>query len=388
MADARQDVCCLEEGQNCGNVASCNRASLLIDAARYFRLLKEMLERARQSILIIGWDFDGAICLNGPGGTKSERLGALLRRLVEQKPDLNIRILIWSLSVLHSPGNPYAKLFGDGWQKHPRISFRLDRQHPFYACHHQKIVAIDDSIAFVGGIDLTVGRRDRRGHRFAALRRNPDGQAYGPVHDLQLMVDGPAAQAIGTMARKRWKAGTGEEVEAPKPKRLWPADSGADFKDATIGISCTSPPWHGRPALCEGIRLASDMLRMARHSIYIEAQYFTAPFLADVLCPALEAPEGPEIVLVLSGHWVSGIERLIFAENRNRLLRRLKRADRHGRLGAFYPIIPGKDGPVTVLVHAKLIIADDSILRIGSSNLNNRSTGLDAECDLAIEAHS
>jgi phosphatidylserine/phosphatidylglycerophosphate/cardiolipin synthase-like enzyme len=31
---------------------------------------------------------------------------------------------------------------------------------------------------------------------------------------------------------------------------------------------------------------------------------------------------------------------------------------------------------------------DDTFLRIGSSNLNNRSIGLDTECDLAIEATS
>ena len=39
-----------------------------------------------------------------------------------------------------------------------------------------------------------------------------------------------------------------------------------------------------------------------------------------------------------------------------------------------------------MLIHSKLIIVDDVFLRIGSSNLNNRSMGLDSECDLAIEA--
>jgi phosphatidylserine/phosphatidylglycerophosphate/cardiolipin synthase-like enzyme len=39
-----------------------------------------------------------------------------------------------------------------------------------------------------------------------------------------------------------------------------------------------------------------------------------------------------------------------------------------------------------VLVHSKVILVDDAFLRVGSSNLNNRSIGLDTECDLAIEA--
>jgi uncharacterized membrane protein YdjX (TVP38/TMEM64 family) len=38
------------------------------------------------------------------------------------------------------------------------------------------------------------------------------------------------------------------------------------------------------------------------------------------------------------------------------------------------------------MVHAKLMIADDRVLRIGSSNLSNRSMGLDSECDLCVVA--
>jgi phospholipase D1/2 len=39
-----------------------------------------------------------------------------------------------------------------------------------------------------------------------------------------------------------------------------------------------------------------------------------------------------------------------------------------------------------VLLHSKVLIVDDRMMRIGSSNLNNRSMGLDTECDLVIEA--
>jgi uncharacterized membrane protein YdjX (TVP38/TMEM64 family) len=38
------------------------------------------------------------------------------------------------------------------------------------------------------------------------------------------------------------------------------------------------------------------------------------------------------------------------------------------------------------MVHAKVMIIDDLLLRVGSSNLSNRSMGLDSECDLAIAA--
>jgi phospholipase D1/2 len=40
-----------------------------------------------------------------------------------------------------------------------------------------------------------------------------------------------------------------------------------------------------------------------------------------------------------------------------------------------------------IYVHAKILIVDDAILRIGSSNLDDRSMGFDTECDVAIHGH-
>jgi len=37
-------------------------------------------------------------------------------------------------------------------------------------------------------------------------------------------------------------------------------------------------------------------------------------------------------------------------------------------------------------VHSKVLVVDDTLVRIGSSNISNRSMGLDTECDLTIEA--
>ncbi len=43
------------------------------------------------------------------------------------------------------------------------------------------------------------------------------------------------------------------------------------------------------------------------------------------------------------------------------------------------------DGDQPITVHSKIIIIDDDFVRVGSSNINNRSTALDTELDLAIE---
>ena len=50
--------------------------------------------------------------------------------------------------------------------------------------------------------------------------------------------------------------------------------------------------------------------------------------------------------------------------------------------------VPVTASRTPVYVHAKVMVVDDRLLRIGSSNLNNRSMGLDTECDLTIEARA
>jgi hypothetical protein len=70
---------------------------------------------------------------------------------------------------------------------------------------------------------------------------------------------------------------------------------------------------------------------------------------------------------------------------RGRILDRMRSADKHDRLRVYYPHMPGL-GDACISVHAKLLIIDDRLLRIGSSNTSNRSMGLDTECDLAIES--
>ena len=72
---------------------------------------------------------------------------------------------------------------------------------------------------------------------------------------------------------------------------------------------------------------------------------------------------------------------------RTRLIEKLRAADQHGHLRIVYPFVQGLQSGTCIDVHAKLIIIDDEIVRIGSANLANRSMGLDTECDLAVAAN-
>jgi phosphatidylserine/phosphatidylglycerophosphate/cardiolipin synthase-like enzyme len=381
----------LAPGRNCWRIARAGRAAVLVDGAGYFEQLEAALRRARRSILILGWDFDGSIRLRPQADPdESPPLGPLLRTLLEEQPELEVRILVWSIAVVHAPGAPGPLLFGSEWQNHPRLHLRLDTHHPIYAAHHQKIVCVDDEVAFVGGIDLTVRRWDTRQHASDnPVRLRNDGTVYDPVHDIQMVVDGPAAVAVADLARSRWKAATGQDLPAAMGQKNdpWPPGLMPHIVDAPVGISRTYPALGDQPRIQEIAALTQDALAAARATIYIEAQYMTAPFVGDILEAKLADPDGPEIVILMTYESHGMAERVVMGNNRDRLIRRLRGADRFDRLRIYYPVVPSsRGGECQVLIHSKVMIVDDILLRVGSSNLNNRSIGLDTECDLAVEA--
>jgi phosphatidylserine/phosphatidylglycerophosphate/cardiolipin synthase-like enzyme len=377
----------LTPSRNCGRIARADRAAVLVDASDYYRNLEQGLLRASESVLVIGWDFDGRIKLC-PDDRDCRPLGQFLRGLVERRPRLHVRILVWSGAVVHAPGDPVPLLFGADWQHHPRITLKLDQHHPLYAAHHQKIVVIDDRLAFTGGIDLTVERWDTCGHSEKNQHRlRPDGTAYRPIHDVQMAVDGDAAASIADVARERWLVGAGEALQPVHAAGdLWPPKLVPDFRNVEIGIARTVPDWGKTQAVHEVARLTEDMVSAARHSIYIESQYLTASNVRRLIIRSLASKRGPEIVILVKRSSPGMLERFVMGANRDRLMRHLRRADLHNRLRLYYGVVNGTDGECEVLLHSKVLIVDDRIMRIGSSNLNNRSMGLDTECDLAIEA--
>lgn len=385
----RADAAVLREGQNCWRIVRSDRAAVLVDAEAYFAHLHDALLCARQSILILGWDFDSRIKLK-PQDVDCPSLGELLRSLVEQHPDLHIDILVWSVAVWHAPSSGADLLLGGSWQDHPRIRLRLDTHHPLYAAHHQKIVCIDGTLAFSGGIDLTVMRWDSPAHRVSdPLRRDPEGNPYGAVHDVQMAVQGEAATALCEIACERWRRACLPQPRQPQQsgEALWPPTLTADFQGARVGVARTFPAWEDNAQIEEIDALTQHAILAARTYIYIEAQYLTAPDVAKALAKKLAETAGPDVVIIVTKASRGRAEQFVMGRNRTRLLRRLTRADRHCRLRIYYPAITENGSETPIHVHAKLMIVDDRLLRVGSANLNNRSMGLDTECDLVIEGN-
>jgi phosphatidylserine/phosphatidylglycerophosphate/cardiolipin synthase-like enzyme/uncharacterized membrane protein YdjX (TVP38/TMEM64 family) len=377
----------LRPGENCCAVAHSARAAFLVDAQAYFLAFRKAAADAERSILILAWDFDSRTQLDEDAGGRGTTIGTFLNELVRRRRRLHVHILDWDFPMIFGRDREFPPLYGLDWRPHRRVRLRYDDTHPLAGSHHQKIVVIDDRVAFVGGLDLTLRRWDTPAHRSDDPRRVALGKPYPPFHDTMVMVDGHAARVLGDIARNRWRIATGEQLEPPvRAQDPWPPDVVPDVFDVRVGIACTAPGVNGHAGTRDVEQLYLDMIAASRRYIFMENQYFTSRALGDALVARLGAARGPEIVLVtrlLSHGW---LEEVTMHTLRARLIERLRAADHAGRFHVYYPHIDGLAEGTCIDVHSKLMIVDDEWLRIGSANISNRSMGVDTECDVVVEA--
>ena len=98
------------------------------------------------------------------------------------------------------------------------------------ACHHQKVIVIDDEMAFCGGGDIAPDRWDTCEHEDDDPRRQKTaGKDYESRHETMSAVDGDAARALGVLFRMRWERCLGEVLPTP------PRDENA-ADDALAGV--------------------------------------------------------------------------------------------------------------------------------------------------------
>ncbi len=395
----------LKIGANCWRAETAKHAAIVVDCANYYTALHDSVCKAKHSIFVLGWDIDSRIeLLRGKAAADSPCPSVffdLIQWKARQNPDIKIYLNRWEYSLffasqresgsefkwrLHSPGNVY---------------YSFDGLLPVSACHHQKIIVIDDEIAFCGGMDVAIARWDHREHypnqdyradpggAHALIRKIP----FGPYHDVQCVVSGPVAQALAEWCRERWRKVAGFE---PLPLRnpdstslppCWPENIGVDFHNIQTGIAMTFPPIYGEAAVREVEHLYIDMIGRAENFIYIENQYLTYLPIAQALNQRLR--ERPRLrVLISSCYRSNGIlEKKSMWTGRVKFRETLESGNVSSRTAIAYPVSgkPGKERDVRI--HSKLMVIDDLYLRVGSSNLNNRSMALDSECDLVFVAH-
>ena len=376
----------LEPGRNCWRIEKAARATVIVDADDYFKAARAAMLKARKQILLVGWDFDARIRFGGDeddGGP--DRVGAFVSWLVRRTPGLHVHILRWDTGAIKTLFHGQTLLRLARWIKDPQVHIRLDGHHPPAGSHHQKVVVIDDDVAFCGGIDMTVDRWDTRDHADDDPRRlEPNGTPYGPWHDATTILQGPIARALGDMCRARWDvSGGGMLAPVEDGGDCWPDHVDPDFSDVSVGIALTVPEMAGQEPLHQIEALYVDLIAQTKRFFYAESQYFASRKVAEAIGRRLAEPDGPEFVIVHPVTAEGWLEPIAMDSARARLVEALHEFDHHDRLRLYHPFTKGGE---PIYVHAKVTIVDDEMLRVGSSNFNNRSLRLDTECDVVIEA--
>jgi phosphatidylserine/phosphatidylglycerophosphate/cardiolipin synthase-like enzyme len=377
-------------GENCWRIEQASRAGVIIDAADYFRVARDAMLQAREQILLVGWDVDPRILLDpddrddGGDGEAPNCLAQFIPWLAHRRPDLRINLLIWNMGFLKMLTRGLSVFTLARWRMTHNVSIRFDSSHPIGATHHQKILVIDDSVALCGGIDMTEDRWDTPAHIDGDPRRHrPSGRPYMPWHDTAAMIEGDAAAALGDLARDRWRHATGRVLPVPTPHDgIWPDYVEPLFRDRAIAIARTHPKSEGIVEVREIEQLYVDMIARAKRFIYADNQYFASRKVAEAIAQRLTERHPPEIVIVNPISADGWLQEAAMGSARAELFFALAEIDDHDRFQIYTPVTKGRQ---PIYVHSKLMIVDDRILRVGSSNMNNRSMGLDSECDIAIE---
>jgi phosphatidylserine/phosphatidylglycerophosphate/cardiolipin synthase-like enzyme len=346
-------------------VRGANGVEILIDGKDAFAAMLLAIEGAERTVHVAGWNATPDFEL-----TRGESASTLGQVLAVAAGRARVRVLLWGgpqLPVIR-PTRSDAREARDAFARIPGVSVALDTHEYLQHCHHEKLLVVDDEVAFVGGLDmthLTADRWDTTGHE------PRDGLGW---HDAAVRLSGPVVGDVATHFNARWAEVTGERLPTPRAPEPAGPHSAQFLRTVPERVYRFLPG--GEFSILAEYRRA---LASAQRLIYLENQFLWAPEIVDILEDKLRRPPGPDfrMILVLPSKPTSGRDTTLGQ------LARLVQADLHQRLLAATLQPMAVDSPGTY-VHAKVGIVDDSWLTVGSANLNAHSLFNDTEANVVF----
>uniref|UniRef100_A0A7N6AEA0 Phospholipase n=1 Tax=Anabas testudineus TaxID=64144 RepID=A0A7N6AEA0_ANATE len=161
-------------------------AKWYVNGRTYMEDVADALEEAKEEIFITDWWLSPEIFLKRPVVEGNRwRLDCILKRKAQQ----GVRIFVMLYKEVE-----LALGINSGYSKrtllrlHPNIKVMRHPDHVSSAvylwAHHEKIIVIDQSVAFVGGIDVAYGRWDDREHRLTDVGTSNRVARSQPCHSL------------------------------------------------------------------------------------------------------------------------------------------------------------------------------------------------------------
>jgi phosphatidylserine/phosphatidylglycerophosphate/cardiolipin synthase-like enzyme len=342
-----------------------NSLEVLIDGENVLPAIEEAIRGARDHVHIAGWSITPKFALTR--GDDPEIVHGLLAQTARK---LDVRVLLWAGAPFPvvRPDRRDVRRDRDALTRGSNVQVGLDPREHLIHCHHEKIVVVDDEVAFVGGLDLT----DRDGDRFDR-QAHPHRERLG-WHDLAFRIRGPLVADAARHFLQRWCECTGERLPQPAPQDPAGEVEAQFVRTVPEGVYSFAP--QGEFRILESYLRA---LRSAQSLIYIENQFLWAPEIVSVLADKLRRPPSPDfrVVVILPSRANQGEE-----DTRGQLQFLLDADGGAERFTASTISAVEGDNVERVYVHAKVAIVDDRWLTIGSANLNGRGLFNDTEANV------
>uniref|UniRef100_A0A1I8I247 phospholipase D n=1 Tax=Macrostomum lignano TaxID=282301 RepID=A0A1I8I247_9PLAT len=217
------------------------RAKWYADGAAYFADVYEALEAARQEIFICDWWLTPELHLKRPDPEDRHQLMNVLQR----RADAGVKIFILIYKELRFAVNTdswYAKMMLKARCPKRNIYILRHPNHLFNAdllwTHHEKLLIVDQRLAFFGGIDLCWGRWDTQRHPLTDQGDADWPSDCRPIGDVDAFNAAFPGRAVGSGAA----AGAAFTT----------AETSKDFADVsetldTVDFNDTGAAWHATP---------------------------------------------------------------------------------------------------------------------------------------------
>lgn len=276
----------------------------------------------------------------------ADRTGTMLRdALVERaRAGVKVRLLLDAVGSGDARRSFFAPLLDAGGELcwfHPMHFGRIWQRPWLNMRSHRKIVVVDGTVAFTGGINIT----DEENERLRA-------DAY---RDLHLRIEGDAVRMLQLVFAEDWAYATGSRDFVAEVAQATPPAQGGTIPTQVL----TSGPDSSWEAIH---RLHVAAIHEARRRVWLVTPYFVP---------------GEAAMMALTSAALGGLDvRLLVPKmSDSRLVTYAARSYFDDLLSAGVKVY--EYGPR--MLHTKALLADDELVMVGSANFDHRSFRLNFE---------
>lgn len=325
------------EGIADSRIVAGNKITVLPNGENFYPAELEAIHGAHSSVNLEAYIFQ-----------KGELTRRFVSALAERaRAGVEVRVVVDGMGSLTTPKDYFKELTDAGGKVNYYNPLRWYSWDKYNSRTHRELIVIDGQTAFMGG----AGFAD---HWDAGVKGQPRWR------DTVCRVDGPVVQYLQSTFVENWLESSGELLtglrffpKVPEQGRTW-------------AMNVNSTPSQGRSSRARSVM--QELIVSAKKSIYITTPYFLPnKNVRDQIISARR--RGVDVKILTPGrksdHYLTRTSsRRIFGEL-------LKEGIE------IYEYQPA-------MIHAKIMIVDDSWAMIGSSNFDPRSFGINDEVNLVM----